>query len=79
MCVEVRTLGAPQREPPGQSWVLMERRQSGYFLVGRANGRPMDPHLAPSGILSPCDAIRFAIAWAEYLEASLLFVKEDGH
>jgi hypothetical protein len=76
MCLEVRTLDALILEPHARSWVLIEKRGGSYFLAGRANGHWMDPHVAPDGIRTPCDAMRMAIAWAEYLETALLFVRD---
>ena len=76
MTCEVRKLNSGRRKPPGLSWVLVEHRDGRYVLSGSANGLAVDPHIAPRGFDSPLDAIRTALNWAEYLEASVLFVKD---
>jgi hypothetical protein len=75
---EVRKLNRLRRSPPGATWVLIERRGESYFLVGSANGKPVDPHISPQGFGNPRDAILATIIWAEYLEAPIVFVKDEN-
>ena len=76
MTCEVRKLISLSRKPAGLSWVLVEQKGESYFLSGRANGIAVDPHISPLGFNNALDAIRTALNWAEYLEASVLFVRE---
>ena len=76
MTCEVRRLNSLSRQPAGSSWVLVEQKRQRYFLSGCANGMSVDPHISPLGFNNPLDAIRTALIWAEYLEASVLFVRE---
>jgi hypothetical protein len=78
MTFEVRKLNRLRRLPPGGSWVLIERKGGSYFLAGRANGKPVDPHIAPEGFGNPRAAIFATIIWAEYLDAPIVFVKDES-
>ena len=73
--VEVRNLTPDAEVPKGDDWVVVELRNGAYFLTGRANGRPVEAHVAPSGFADPDAAIRAATWWAEYLEAPVIYIK----
>jgi hypothetical protein len=75
--VEVRDLKSGEDEPKGGTWVCIERRGDQYFLAGRADGKIVDPHMSPDGFPTAEAAIHAAMAWAEYLAAPVIYVKDD--
>jgi hypothetical protein len=77
MTCEVRKLDGLRRKPDELSWVLVEQKGESYFLSGCANGIAVDPHISPLGFDNALDAIRMALIWAEYLEATVLFVRDE--
>jgi hypothetical protein len=73
--VEVQRLNVCDGEPKGDHWVLIEKRGNSYLLTGVANGRAVDPHIAPTGFGSAETAMQAAISWAEYLEVPIIYTK----
>jgi hypothetical protein len=74
--VEVRDLKSGDSEPEGRSWVCLEKKGDVYFLIGRANGAMVNPHVSPDGLPSASVAIRAAITLADYLSAPVLYVRD---
>jgi hypothetical protein len=75
--VEVRHLDKDEREPEGGSWVCIEKKGDQYFMIGRANGVLVDPHVSPDGFPTAEAAIRAAMAWAEYMAAPVIYVRNE--
>jgi hypothetical protein len=73
--IEVRTLGYDDDEPAGESWVLVERRSSHYFITGRQDGKAINTSVQPTGFDSPEAAIRAAATWADLLSSPILYVR----
>jgi hypothetical protein len=75
--VEVRSLAVDAGAPPGDDWVLVEKRGGSYFVSGRRSGKTLDASVAPAGVGSPEAAIHAATAWADLLGVSLLYVRDE--
>jgi hypothetical protein len=75
--VEVRTLTVDVEGPPGEGWVLLEKRGDQYFISWRQNGKALETFVVPGGVDTPEAAIRAATGWADLLEIPLLYVRDN--
>jgi hypothetical protein len=75
--VEILNLKSEDEEPKGSSWVCIEKKGDLYFLIGRANGEVVDPHVSPDGLPTAEAAIRAAMVWADYLGAAVIYVRDE--
>lgn len=73
--VEMRNLSQGD-EPEGESWILVEKRDSLFIITGRQNGASVDAALAPAPVDAPDAAIRAATAWADLLAVPFIYIRD---
>jgi hypothetical protein len=76
--VEVRNLASHETAPKEAAWVLIERSGERFDVVGQARGAAIDAAFAPRGLETAEAAIKAAVAWADLLGISVLYVKDGA-
>ena len=74
--VEVRNLKDHEAAPQTASWVLIEKTDGNFSVVGMAKGKTIDASFAPRGFESAESAIKASVAWADLLEIPVIYVRD---
>lgn len=74
--VEILRLDEVDVFPESDAWILIEKRETLYFVRGQAGGMTVEASLAATGIDSADVAIRAALAWADLLTVPIIYVRE---